>query len=34
MAKKGITTPNCPTCGEYMDKVDAWVCKKCGKLAK
>jgi len=30
--EQGLTAPNCPVCGEWMDKVDAWVCKKCGKL--
>lgn len=39
MAKKKrkvgkLTAPNCPTCGQYMDKVEAWVCRKCGKLKK
>lgn len=35
-AKKEVdlTAPNCPTCGQYMDKITAWVCKKCGELKK
>lgn len=28
-----ITTPNCPSCGQYMDKTVAYVCRnKCGEL--
>ena len=22
----------CSECGQYMDKVTAWVCKNCGEL--
>jgi len=29
--KKGITSPNCPTCGRYMDKVIVQVVKQIGK---
>lgn len=29
-----LTAPNCPRCGQYMDLVEAWVCKRCGKLKK
>lgn len=29
-----VKAPNCPTCGEFMDKIEAWVCKKCGQLHK
>lgn len=29
-----LTAPNCPDCGRYMDLVEAWVCKTCGKLKK
>ena len=27
-----LTAPNCPKCGQYMDKIEAWVCVKCGKV--
>ena len=33
--KTGKTTsPNCPNCGQFMDKIVAWVCPKCGKIKK
>lgn len=36
MKKKSgdVKSPNCPTCGEFMDKTVAWVCRKCGQLKK
>ena len=33
--KHGKTTsPNCPNCGSFMDKVVAWSCPKCGDVCK
>jgi len=29
-----VKAPNCPECGQFMDKVESWVCKKCGELKK
>jgi len=27
-----LTAPPCPVCGRWMDKIESWICKKCGKL--
>jgi ribosomal protein L37AE/L43A len=33
--KEGIyVCPNCPKCGQMMDKVIAWTCTKCGGKTK
>jgi len=33
MAEDKIKAAQCPTCGQFMDKTVAWVCKnKCGQL--
>jgi len=29
-----LKVPSCPKCGQFMDKVDAWVCTKHGKKTK
>jgi predicted amidophosphoribosyltransferase len=26
-----LKAPNCPKCGQYMDKIEGWTCSTCGK---
>jgi ribosomal protein L37AE/L43A len=30
--KNKLKAPNCPECGQFMDKTKAWICKNCGEL--
>jgi len=32
MPEDKLKAPNCPECGQFMDKVEGWVCRKCGEL--
>jgi ribosomal protein L32 len=25
-----LKAPNCPKCGEWMDKITSWTCSNCG----